>query len=526
MSRRYYWIAADQDQGALAIDAIAGFVQRTPTLADRVEVQARRVLVPSNGASLDVLAADAQGAWGLRPAGVFADELANWAETPLPRRLWEAVSTAVAKAGSTGDAGSEGPSPRDVLAELRIEDGRRWIDAATVWQLADALAVIEGELPYHYLTRARGASKTCDLAACALALLLAGVERPGALLVVLTTAGDPAHFSRRILDHAYDSPLWRVNEVPGPPPWADLERLAEQRARLTESAYARLFENRWTEAEDRLTTIEAVRECATLGGPLDHEREREPYAIGLDLGLKRDRTVAAVCHREGARVVLDRMGVWSGSRLKPVRIESVETWLEQAARSYGGARILLDPWQTVGTAQRLRGRGLQVEEFAFTAQSVGRLAGTLYGLLRDRNLALPDDDELIAELAHVRLRETSPGVFKMENDPARHDDRAVALALAATELLREPQYGNPVSTKHHPFGGRRDVPLHPVHDDSDAHRRWADWRWREHGERCPGCETEFARREAAHAAREAAEAAPRTVGKFLIHPHNPKGGRR
>src|SRR4051812_35126730 len=97
MSGRYYWLAADQGQGALAIDAIAGFVSRTPTFSGRVEVQARRVLVPSTGASLDVLAADAPGAWGLRPDGVFADELANWSDTPQPRRLWEAVSTAVAK---------------------------------------------------------------------------------------------------------------------------------------------------------------------------------------------------------------------------------------------------------------------------------------------------------------------------------------------------------------------------------------------------------------------------------------------
>ncbi len=94
---RCYWLAADSDQGALALDCIAGFTARTPTLADRVEVQVRRVIVPATGATLEVLPADAPGAWGLTPHRVFVDELGNWNDGPAARRLWEAASSAVAK---------------------------------------------------------------------------------------------------------------------------------------------------------------------------------------------------------------------------------------------------------------------------------------------------------------------------------------------------------------------------------------------------------------------------------------------
>jgi hypothetical protein len=38
----------------------------------------------------------------------------------------------------------------------------------------------------------------------------------------------------------------------------------------------------------------------------------------------------------------------------------------------------------------------------------------------------------------VRLRETSPGVYRMDHDPDKHDDRAVCLALAAVWLLQLP----------------------------------------------------------------------------------------
>lgn len=134
------------------------------------------------------------------------------------------------------------------------------------------------------------------------------------------------------------------------------------------------------------------------------------------------------------------MQVWQGSRKLPVRLSHVEDWIVQAAQSFS-AKVVFDPFQMVGTAQRLQERGIEVEEFAFGSASVGRLASTLHLLLRDRALALPNDPELLDELANVRLRETSPGVLRMDHDPDKHDDRAIALAMAAHELLNNVSSG-------------------------------------------------------------------------------------
>src|SRR5207248_2981551 len=120
---RLYWLAADAEQGRLAIDAIAGYCDRTPALRDALLLTASAVEAKATGARLDVLAADAASSWGIRPSAVFVDELTQWSDTSGPRRLWESVSSAVAK-------------------------------------------------------------------------------RSDAKLTVLCTAGDPAHFSRSILDHA------------------------------------------------------------------------------------------------------------------------------------------------------------------------------------------------------------------------------------------------------------------------------------------------------------------------------------
>lgn len=199
--------------------------------------------------------------------------------------------------------------------------------------------------------------------------------------------------------------------------------------------------------------VDDLAACVVLEGPLAPEPGRR-YIVALDIGLKRDRTVAVVAHAEpittvpegqvealtvGARVVLDRIETWAGSRTSPVRLQDVEEWLVQASTSYNRARLVVDPWQAAGSVQRLRARGLAIEEFNFTASSVGRLASTLYLLLRRRALALPPDEDLLDELANVRLRETSPGVVRLDHDSAlQHDDRAVTLALAATKLLERP----------------------------------------------------------------------------------------
>lgn len=242
-----------------------------------------------------------------------------------------------------------------------------------------------------------------------------------------------------------------MSEVPGPVPWLDPERVSEQKRRLPESSYRRLFLNEWVASEDRLTSLDDLRACVTLDGPQEPRLDRE-YLVSLDLGVTRDACVACVCHREmlpqrpeddslspdtarPVKVVLDRIEVWQGSKTNPVRLQDVEQWLLQASQSFRASRFVLDPWQAVGLAQRLRERGLAVEEFTFSQTSVGRMASTMHLALRNRQLALPPDEELIDELANVRLRQTSPGVYRMDHDPDRHDDRAVSLAMAVHHLI-------------------------------------------------------------------------------------------
>jgi len=429
----------------------------------------------------------------------------------------------------------------DLLWRLVIDnDGRRWGDVAHSVQWDDALAVLNPRSTsrYHFLTRARGWSKTTDLAAIVLVIMLtqahpgdrldvvaadrdqgallinainkfvvrtpglAGVlnvsryrvtapgdvvlealpadpagshgrgpamlivdelaqwpdtpsardrwkanytgmhKAPGARLVVLTTAGDPAHFSYPIRERAAVSSMWRLHEVAGPSPWADQAYLDEQHASISEASWRRFYLNEWTAGDDRFTTLDDVTACVRHTGPLQ-PLPGVKYVIGVDLGWKHDRTAVAVAHLEATdtpgtpTVVLDRLDVWAGSGDNPVILDDVEAHVLSTAKLFHRATIKMDAREGVGMAQRLRTKGLTVIDEAFTAALNSQLARTLEPLLRAHRLALPDDPDLIDELVNLRIVEPSSGQARIEHTPGHHNDQAIAIALTADQLLNE-----------------------------------------------------------------------------------------
>jgi hypothetical protein len=292
---------------------------------------------------------------------VFADELANWSNTAAPKRLWEAVSSAVAK-------------------------------------YADAR------------------------------------------LTVLTTAGDPEHFAAKVLEHAHSSPLWRVNEVRGPSPWADPDRLAEQKARLPQAIYEQLFENRWVAATGSFLDPALVDQAICLPGPATDRRDGRSYVAGLDLGHVNDRSVLAIGHREGEETHLDRLQVWAGSRSRPVDFGEVGRFIVTAHRRFR-FRLRLDPWQGLHLAQELRAQGVPAEEYTFGTASKQRLATTLLEGVNTGALKLYDAEGLRDELLGLRVKQTSSGGWTFDHKAGGHDDRAVAIALMTVAAVERPAGG-------------------------------------------------------------------------------------
>jgi hypothetical protein len=80
----------------------------------------------------------------------------------------------------------------DLLASMRLEDGRRWGDAALPEQWEDARELLAGDVRRHYWIRARGRSKTLDAGACILAAMITGQYTGGDELVAAAAGREQA----------------------------------------------------------------------------------------------------------------------------------------------------------------------------------------------------------------------------------------------------------------------------------------------------------------------------------------------
>ena len=356
-----YAAASDRQQAGLLLDSLAGYVERS-RLTDRVEVQAFRAVHKATGASVEILAADASGAYGLRPSRLVADELCQWPDTRQARRFFEALWTSLPKI-------------------------------------------------------------------------------PGSVGTIITTAGSPGHWSHAIYQRALVEPVqWRVSMTHEPPPWIDPALIEAERRALTDSAFARLWRNEWSQPDDALVSGDDLDAALRADDSPLPPAEGVSYVLTVDVGTVNDRTVVVVAHREGegesTRVIVDRLWRWQGSRRHAVDLDAVEAQIVEAHARYPGP-VILDPHQAVQIKQRLQKRGITARQFDFTTLSVGRIASSLLVALRSRRLSLPNDPVLVDELANVRVTENSAGTPRLDHRSGRHDDMAVAVGLACNALLEQ-----------------------------------------------------------------------------------------
>jgi hypothetical protein len=265
----------------------------------------------------------------------------------------------------------------------------------------------------------------------------------GCKLIVLSSAGEPSHWSREVFEKCEIDPMWRVHEAPGPVPWLDDEELNSLRWQMRPSEYERLVLNIWSQDEDRAVSEEDYDFAAQSYKSL-RPRQGIRYIICVDIGILNDASVMTIMHKEpiepknplGAqRVVVDHIERWKGSKKKPVRVSDVEDWLVKQAPEWNRAPVYADPTQFRGSIQNLNLRGVRAKEWNFTTTSVGEVASALVQTFRNRQIHIPDLPVLREELLRVRLRETTPGVTRLDHDKGAHDDQAVTIGMGCRILI-------------------------------------------------------------------------------------------
>ncbi len=166
-----------------------------------------------------------------------------------------------------------------------------------------------------------------------------------------------------------------------------------------------------------------VQEAATVA-PGSGPQAGERYIFGVDWGRSHDYTAIAVL-AVGARqiVALERFtGVgWAVQRGKLAALaahwQPEAIWAE--ANSVGGPNI-----------EALQAEGLPVQPFHTTAASKAPLIEGLALAIERGELALLQDETLLAELEAYTLEQLPSGQFRYSAPVGGHDDTVIAVALA------------------------------------------------------------------------------------------------
>ena len=313
-------------------------------------------------------------------------------------------------------------------------------------------------------------------------LISSAAKQKHCVLTVLTNAGVGRDWHWEVRENARRSPRWHFSTINDPQaPWIDPADLEEQRAQLPPAVFDRLWRNIWQHSDGEFVTLEEAAACRDESlTEQSHGRPGTRYFAAIDYAEKHDYTAAALVHREGNRILVDRLDVWVPTPSEPVRIEWIEAWMTDIAAKFHDVSFVVDEYQLLSTIQRLSG-SLFIERFPFAGgQGNHELAVLLRQLIVHRRVAWyagcgaidwrasrrqPDDhvheqnatqveqqrtkssslrhdarlDDLESELASLLLKQSAGGRirFTHREDGRHHDDRAFTLAAACWFAMRE-----------------------------------------------------------------------------------------
>jgi hypothetical protein len=257
-------------------------------------------------------------------------------------------------------------------------------------------------------------------------------KRSRCRMLVISTAGwDRTSIAWEVRSLAEAEADWSFSSRGQCASWISAAWLAQQQRSLPPHVFARLHLNQWVEGVGAFLTAAEVDGIFTATLP----RLTGRPVLGLDLGVMKDRSVLTLVRADpGTRlVVVEGMETWTPRPGAKVDLQEVEGTVADLADRLR-ARVILDPWQGILMAQRLRARGVDVVEHAFTGDSRRKLFSLLLDLIRTGRLRCRPHEELRRELLGLEVQETVSG-WRVDHRPGRHDDHVVAVALAASAAL-------------------------------------------------------------------------------------------
>jgi hypothetical protein len=232
--------------------------------------------------------------------------------------------------------------------------------------------------------------------------------------------------------------------------------LDEQRMQLPRNRFQRLHLNEWGARDVGFLTDEELA-AATAPALTVLARSQAPHALAVDYGRTKDHTALALVRRgdRPAKLAISDTQIFCGTPEHPVPLEVVERTIVDLVSRFNVQRIVVDPYQMLGTCERLAKRlGLpmfdteKAEKYprrrAIVMRPIGpqylnRLTKGLLSLFRSRNIQIPAAlTELLAQLESVIVKEDYYGI-RIDSGAGEgvraHDDIVIALGMAALDLV-------------------------------------------------------------------------------------------
>jgi len=274
-------------------------------------------------------------------------------------------------------------------------------------------------------------------------------KRPLCLGIIISNAGigEGSSWQWKVREMARTLDSWYFSRIDGvKASWMSEEQLAEQRLALPPSSYRRLFDNLWVPGSGDAINPADIEAAMTLDGPPRYADQRGSviHLAGLDLGMKHDHTgfVTAAIEVGAGRVQMVECRSWKPQAYGGiVPLQAVEDAVFDSAKKWSTAITYYDPHECEFMAQRLRNRGVTMEEVLFVGKQLTGMASALLQAFTRRIIDLWPNEDLKRDLMRVTIVEKMYG-YKLESvsDEYGHADRATALALLLPGALEAAGY--------------------------------------------------------------------------------------
>jgi len=234
-----------------------------------------------------------------------------------------------------------------------------------------------------------------------------------------------------------DFPVWQASTFKMNPTISPAA--LERERKRDEPTYRREYLAEFTEDITSWIEPEVLEPCIVRNRRELPRVSGAAYVATIDPGFVRSDFALAIAHLspDGA-IVLDRVARWCGTKKAPLGFEWVCQEIKRILDQYSIDSAIGDQYCAPVIRQQLLKLGVYYEDFAFGSHTRGEIFGNLRHLLEQGKIDLLDDLELLRQLRSLEEQKTDRGQIDVRPSGGVKDDLAVAVALAASELVKRP----------------------------------------------------------------------------------------